>query len=49
MATPVAPPVADLSTADNKQNGNTDSAQYSDNDGKFTFDLNLSDRYCLSE
>ncbi|XP_075712889.1 thymopoietin isoform X3 [Rhinoderma darwinii] len=28
----VAPPVADLSTADNKQNGNTDSGQYSDND-----------------
>lgn len=32
VVTPVAPPVADLSTADNKQNGNTDSAQYSDND-----------------
>ncbi|XP_069830003.1 thymopoietin isoform X2 [Dendropsophus ebraccatus] len=30
----IAPPVAVLSTADNKQNGNTDSAQYSDNDGK---------------
>ncbi|XP_077121629.1 thymopoietin isoform X4 [Ranitomeya variabilis] len=28
----IAPPVADLSTADNKQNGNTDSGQYSDND-----------------
>ncbi|XP_072002578.1 thymopoietin isoform X8 [Engystomops pustulosus] len=28
----VSPPVADLSTADNKQNGNSDSAQYSDND-----------------
>ncbi|XP_069829996.1 thymopoietin isoform X1 [Dendropsophus ebraccatus] len=28
----IAPPVAVLSTADNKQNGNTDSAQYSDND-----------------
>ncbi|KAM3925119.1 thymopoietin isoform 3-T3 [Leptodactylus fuscus] len=29
---PVTPPVAVLSTADNKQNGNTDSGQYSDND-----------------
>ncbi|XP_073413051.1 thymopoietin isoform X3 [Dendrobates tinctorius] len=28
----ISPPVADLSTADNKQNGNTDSGQYSDND-----------------
>ncbi|XP_044136503.1 thymopoietin isoform X3 [Bufo gargarizans] len=28
----VAPPVAELSTADNKQNGNTDSGHYSDND-----------------
>ncbi|XP_056430453.1 thymopoietin isoform X7 [Hyla sarda] len=28
----IAPPVAELSTADNKQNGNTDSTQYSDND-----------------
>ncbi|XP_040264245.1 thymopoietin isoform X5 [Bufo bufo] len=28
----VAPPVAELSTADNKQNGNTDSGHYSDNE-----------------
>ncbi|KAM3924460.1 lamina-associated polypeptide 2-like [Leptodactylus fuscus] len=40
---PVTPPVAVLSTADNKQNGNTDAGQYSDNDEPRT-DLTLEPR-----